>query len=355
MHKWVLFILGLLTLAGAQASSAQTPEEFYRGKQVRFIVGTAAGQEYDLWARMIARHLRHHIPGTPTIIVENMPGAGHVIAANYLFDIAARDGTVIGMVSRNIPDAAVLKLPGVRFDPRKFNWLGSPELAHRVLIVSANSGFTRAEELFERELIIGAVGAAQAVTTAPILLKNILGMKLKVVTGYHAPQDVLLAMERGEVGGVVETIATMKGKRAQHVLSGKVRLLFNMEQKRVPEFNAPSIFEFIQKDEDRQIFQFLAVEYGDGQAYVGASRCSARSHRCPPPSLSGDHERPCIRPRSRGWRLRNNGQDRRGTRGACRCRNANPSGNHRKGFKRSGRKLVASLSTERQICNLHML
>ena len=258
MRKWLLFVLGLLTFAGAQPSAAQTPEEFYRGKQVRFIVGTAAGQEYDLWARMIARHMRRHIPGNPTIIVENMPGAGHVIAANYLYDIAPRDGTVIGMVSRNIPDAAILKLPGVRFDPRKFNWLGSPEVAHRVLIVSTASGITKAEDLFERELIIGAVGAGQAVTTAPILLKNILGMKLKVVTGYHAPQDVLLAMERGEVGGVVETIATMKGKRGQHVLSGHVRLLFNMEKERVPEFGVPSIFEFIKKEEDRQIFQFLS-------------------------------------------------------------------------------------------------
>jgi tripartite-type tricarboxylate transporter receptor subunit TctC len=265
MRKLLLLIVGLLAMAGVQNSSAQTPEEFYRGKQVRFIVGTAAGQEYDLWARMIARHLRRHIPGNPTIVVENMPGAGHVIAANYLFDVAPRDGTVIGMVSRNIPDAAVLKLPGVRFDPRKFNWLGSPELAHRVLIVSANSGFSKAEELFERELIIGAVGAGQAVTTAPILLKNILGMKLKVVTGYHAPQDVLLAMERGEVGGVVETIASMKGKRAQHVLSGKVRLLFNMEQERVPEFNVPSIFEFIKKEEDRQIFQFLTASMEMGR------------------------------------------------------------------------------------------
>ena len=170
MRNWVLFILGLLTLGGAQAASAQTPEEFYRGKQIRFIVGTAAGQEYDLWARTIARHMRRHIPGNPNIIVENMPGAGHVIAANYLFDVAPRDGSVIGMVSRNIPDAAVLKLPGVRFDPRKFNWLGSPEVSHRVLIVSADSGFTKAEELFERELIIGAVGAGQAVTTAPMLL-----------------------------------------------------------------------------------------------------------------------------------------------------------------------------------------
>jgi tripartite-type tricarboxylate transporter receptor subunit TctC len=265
MRKWVFSVLALFTLAATQVAWGQTPEEFYRGKQIRFIVGTAAGQEYDLWSRLIVRHMRRHIPGTPTIVVENMPGAGHVIAANYLFDIAPRDGTVIGMVSRNIPDAAVLKLPGVRFDPRKFNWIGSPEQGHRVLIVSGNSGFSKVEDLFERELIIGAVGAAQAVTTAPILLKNILGMKLKVVTGYHAPQDILLAMERGEVGGVVETIATMKGKRGQHVLSGKNRLLFNMEQERVAEFGVPSIFEFIKKDEDRQIFQFLSASMEMGR------------------------------------------------------------------------------------------
>jgi tripartite-type tricarboxylate transporter receptor subunit TctC len=283
MRKWLLFILALLTFAGAQPSSAETPEEFYRGKQIRFIVGTAAGQEYDLWARMIARHMRRHLPGTPTIIVENMPGAGHVIAANYLFDIAPRDGTAIGMVSRNIPDAAILKLPGVRFDPRKFNWLGSPEVTHRVLIVSTASGITKAEDLFERELIIGAVGAGQAVTTAPILLKNILGMKMKVVTGYHAPQDVLLAMERGEVGGVVETIATMKGKRGQHVLSGHVRLIFNMEKERVPEFGVPSIFEFIKKEEDRQIFQFLSASMEMGRPLltppdVPADRLAALRH-----------------------------------------------------------------------------
>ena len=258
MKKWVFFVLGLLTLAGAQPSWAETPEEFYRGKTVRFIVGTAAGQEYDLWARMIARYMRNHIPGKPTIIVENMPGAGHVIAANYLHDVAPRDGSAFGILSRNIPDAALMKLPGVRFDPRRFNWLGSPEIAHRVLLVSANSGIEKAEDLFEKELIIGAVGAGQAVTTAPILLKNILGMKLKVVTGYHAPQDVLLAMQRGEVGGVVETIASMKGKRAQQVLAGHVKVIFNMEKDAVPEFGVPSIFQFIKKDEDRLIFQFLS-------------------------------------------------------------------------------------------------
>ena len=121
MRKWLLFVLGLLTFAGAQPSSAQTPEEFYRGKQVRFIVGTAAGQEYDLWARMIARHMRRHIPGNPTIIVENMPGAGHVIAANYLYDIAPRDGTVTSVIHVTLVQEGQFN-PKATFDPGAFEW-----------------------------------------------------------------------------------------------------------------------------------------------------------------------------------------------------------------------------------------
>ena len=101
--------------------------DFYKGKQIRFIVGTAPGQDYDLWARLIGRHLTRQIPGNPSLIVENMPGAGHIIATNYLFNVAPQDGTVIGMVSRNMTDAAIMGLPNVRYDPGKFNWLGSPE------------------------------------------------------------------------------------------------------------------------------------------------------------------------------------------------------------------------------------
>ena len=121
-------------------AAAQTAEEFYKGKQIRFVVGTATGQDYDLWARLIGRHITRHIPGRPTLIVENMPGAGHIMATNYLFNVAPKDGTVIGMVSRNMTDAAVMKLPNVRYDPAKFNWLGSPEINHRVMFVSAASG-----------------------------------------------------------------------------------------------------------------------------------------------------------------------------------------------------------------------
>src|SRR5579871_1486184 len=131
----VVAALAVVRIASAPAA-AQTADDFYKGKQIRFIVGTAAGQDYDSWARLIGRHITRFIPGSPTLIVENMPGAGHILATNYLFNLAPRDGTVIGMVSRNMTEAALTRQPNVRFEPGKFNWLGSPELNHRVLLVN---------------------------------------------------------------------------------------------------------------------------------------------------------------------------------------------------------------------------
>ena len=115
-----------LVLALATPAQAQAADDFYAGKQIRIVVGTTTGGDYDLWARLLARHIGRHIPGNPTVIVENMPGAGTLLATNHLFNVAPRDGTVIGMISRSMPAAAVMKVRNVRFDPVKFNWLGSP-------------------------------------------------------------------------------------------------------------------------------------------------------------------------------------------------------------------------------------
>jgi tripartite-type tricarboxylate transporter receptor subunit TctC len=175
----VIALSCLLMLAGpASAQSAQGVDEFYRGKQLKLIVGTSSGQDYDLWARLIGRHITRHIPGEPSLVVENMPGAGHIVATNHLFNVAPRDGSVIGMVSRNMTDAAIMKVRNIRFEPGRFNWLGSPEVNHRVMFVSAASGISKVADLFERELIVGAPGGGQGVTAAPILLKNLLGLKL---------------------------------------------------------------------------------------------------------------------------------------------------------------------------------
>jgi tripartite-type tricarboxylate transporter receptor subunit TctC len=251
-------VLGLAVLALRAPVWAQTADESYKGKQIRLIVGTAAGQDYDSWARLIGRHMSRFLPGNPTFIVENMPGAGHILATNYLFNLAPRDGTAIGMVSRNMTEAAVMKLPNVRFDPGKFNWIGSPELNHRVLFVNVASGFDKVADLYERELIVGTPGGAQGVSAAPILLKNLLKMKLKIIQGYHSPGDVILAMARREVDGIVQSVGAADGARRQWVESGQMRVLFNMEHERVAGLDAPTIFEFIKTPEQRQVMGFLA-------------------------------------------------------------------------------------------------
>ena len=221
--------LTALALTGLRAPvQAQTADEFYKGKQIRFIVGTAAGQDYDSWARLIGRH---SVPARNPMFVENMPGAGPSWRPTFCSSGAAR--TVIGMVSRNMTEAAIIKLPNVRFDPAKFNWIGSPELNHRVLFVNVAAGFDKVADLFERELIVGTPGGAQGVSAAPILLKNLLHMRLKIIQGYHSPGDVILAMARREVDGIVQSVGAPAGARRQWIESGQMRVLFSMEHERV--------------------------------------------------------------------------------------------------------------------------
>jgi tripartite-type tricarboxylate transporter receptor subunit TctC len=254
---WILsWLLGCSGVASAQ--TPQDAEAFYRGRQLKLIVGTSSGQDYDLWARLIGRHITRHIPGAPSLVVENMPGAGHIVATNHLFSVALRDGSVIGMVSRNMTDAAIMKVRNIRFEPARFNWLGSPEVNHRVMFVSAASGINKVTDLFERELVVGAPGGGQGVTAAPILLKNLLGLKLKIVTGYRSPGEVVLAVTRGEVGSLVTTLGGPASARRQWVADGKMRVLFNMEPERVPWLDAPTIFEFARTDEQRQVLTFFS-------------------------------------------------------------------------------------------------
>ncbi|HEY4406667.1 MAG TPA: tripartite tricarboxylate transporter substrate-binding protein [Xanthobacteraceae bacterium] len=257
MTAALVLVLLALTAPVARAP-AQTADEFYKGKQIRFIVGTAAGQDYDSWARLVARHLPRFLPGSPTFVVENMPGAGHILATNFLFNLAPRDGTAIGMVSRNMTEAAILKLPNVRFDPARFNWIGSPELNHRVLFVNTGSGFDKVSDLYERELIIGTPGGFQGVSAAPILLKNLLHMRLKIIQGYHSPGDIILAMARREVEGIVQSVGAPVGARRQWIESGQMRVMFSMEHERVAGLDAPSIFEFIKTEEERQVMGFFS-------------------------------------------------------------------------------------------------
>lgn len=252
------FVLACLTGAPLQ-SSAQPIEDFYKSRQIKIIFGTGAGQDYDLWARLIGRHMVRYIPGGPTIIVENMPGGGHLTATNHLYNVAAKDGSILGVVSRHITDSAILKVPAVRYDPSKFNWLGSPEINYRALMVRTGADVTKVSELYEREISVGGTGSGQGVTSAPAMLRNLLGVKFKLVEGYRTASDIWLAMERGEVDAVIQTVGNIDGARREPIRQGRVRVLFTMEQGKVPGIDAPTVFEIAKTEEQRQILSFFAM------------------------------------------------------------------------------------------------
>jgi len=255
-------------LIGTGPGHADDIADFFRGKQIRFVLGAAPGQDYDVWARFLARHLPRHVPGNPGFVVQNMPGAGHMLAANWLYNVAPRDGTVWGSVSRNIPSAGIQGLPGVRYDPVKFNWLGSPELTNRGCHALSTARVKSGEDLFEHQLVVGGTGAGSTVDETPKLLRGLLGMKIKLVEGYVKPQDIQLAMERGEVEAICTTVQSFRNFRPEWVKSGFVRVLFTLEKKPVPWLDAPTVYKFVKTEEQRQTLDFFSSSIEMGRPFL---------------------------------------------------------------------------------------
>jgi tripartite-type tricarboxylate transporter receptor subunit TctC len=189
-------LAAIALLAGAQPSP-------YAGKTVSIIVGYKAGGGYDATARLLARHLPKHIPGKPTIIVQNMPGANSLIAANHIFSVAKPDGLTIGTFNRNLPIAQLTKVDGVKFDMRKFVWIGSAASEATILAIRSDLPYKTVEDLkkADKPIVIGATGPGANTYDFPLLLKEFLHLNLKIVTGYSSSADIMLAIERKEVDG----------------------------------------------------------------------------------------------------------------------------------------------------------
>ena len=234
-------------------------EEFYRGKTVRFIIHSTVGGDYDNWSRLVARNMSKYVPGNPTFVPQNMPGAGGITAANALYATLPQDGSVIGMIGRNLPFQALTNVANVRYDPRKFNWIGSPEFSNIVCVVAGDAPAKSAQELFQREVLMGGAGAGTAVSLMPVFLNKLLGMKFRLVEGYAGSSSVWLAIDRKEVHGVFLTLSAVKAARPGALESGAVRALFNMEPTPVAETKAPTIFDFAKTDEQRQLLKLMSI------------------------------------------------------------------------------------------------
>lgn len=245
--------LGLLPQVMAQPAA-----EFYQGRQIRFIVSTNAGGDYDQWSRLIVRHWGRHIPGNPTFVVQNMPGAGGIVMANHMYNQAPRDGGTIGMMGRNLPFQAVMGDKNTRFDPAKIGWIGSPEVSNYVCAVLAGSPAERAEQLYEREVLMAGAGAGTGTSTMPPLFSRLLGFKMKLVEGYGSSTAGNLAVERKEVHGLCQSYTSLSAQRPGWIQDGRIKVLFNTERKPIPGINAPSIFQFAKTDEQRQILTLFA-------------------------------------------------------------------------------------------------
>jgi len=267
MKRAIYSIIAIAAIAAAgwvAPAKAASVADFYKGKKISFIIGTSPGGTYDSWARLMARYWGSHIPGHPSFLAKNLPGAGGIKASNFLFNIAPKDGSVIATFSRNIPTRAILNHPAVKFDPVKFSWLGSPELTNRVCIAMATAKVKTATDLFKHQLLMGGAGAGTSVSTAPNLLRALLGMKFKLIEGYKGAVDVVLAMQRGEVEGICQTYTAFKVGHPGWVEKGKVNVLFNMEPTPIPGTNIPSIFKFIKGKDQRDILSFYSsnIELG---------------------------------------------------------------------------------------------
>jgi tripartite-type tricarboxylate transporter receptor subunit TctC len=247
----------------AQSNNLAT-DTFYKDRQMRFIIATATGGDYDTWARAISRHLGDHIAGKPTVVPQNMPGGGGITAANYTFNVAPKDGSVIAMIGRNLPNQAVLKLETVKFDPAKFNWIGSPEYVNRVCVAMDTAPVKTGADLLDKDLIVGGAGAGTAVSTVPTLLRKLLGLRFNVIEGYGSSTAVILAMEKGEVQGICQTINSLRNSRPGWIESGRMKILFNVEHDPVPELGVPSVYTFVKTEEQNQILDFYSssVELG---------------------------------------------------------------------------------------------
>jgi tripartite-type tricarboxylate transporter receptor subunit TctC len=190
-------------IAACIAPVAQAQDDrFYDGKQIRMIIRSGVGGGYDLYSRMLARHIGKHIPGNPVIVPNNMPGGGGILAANFVASVAPRDGTILTMVSQGLPtDQALGLTPSFKADLRTFNWIGNMSSSNQVTVVWHTSKTQTFEDAKKRETTIGSTGAGSVSTQLPALFNNLLGTKFKIITGYPDGREVDMAMERGEVEG----------------------------------------------------------------------------------------------------------------------------------------------------------
>jgi tripartite-type tricarboxylate transporter receptor subunit TctC len=268
----------ILALCPVTVVHAQGPADFYSGKSVDLYIGYSAGGGYDIYARLLSRHMGRFIPGNPAIVPKNMPGAGSLVLANWLYNVAPKDGTAFGTIGRGTGFDPLLGSTKAQFDAAKFNWIGSMNDEVSVCAAWYTSGITKLEQVQQTPLTVGGSGPAADTDQFPKVLNATIGTKFKIVTGYPGGNDVDLAMERGEVMGRCGWSWSSVIATHRHWLDEKkISVLVQLSLSKHPDLpNVPLVMDFAKNEAERQIFKLVFARQPMGRPFLA------------PPGIPGD-------------------------------------------------------------------
>lgn len=261
---------------GAGGALAQSPEAFYRGRTVELYVGTDPGGGYDLYGRLVARYIGKHIPGAPALIVKNMPGAGHLRMANWVYSAAPRDGTVLAMAPQSIAIEQLLGTAGVQYDARRFSWIGRVAPVVEVTYTWHTSQTRTLADATQRETVMGGSGAASPTVFYLKALNQLAGTKFNVISAYPSNAETNLAMQRGEVEGGSKAWASMKVDNADWLRDKKVNILVQYATSRDPDLpDVPLMMELGRTDAERRALNLFAMGNAMGRSVMATPDIAA--------------------------------------------------------------------------------
>ena len=267
--------IALLAATQASPAAAQDSADLFKGKTVNILIGFGAGGEDDAWAHLIAQYLGKHLPGNPTIVPQNVPGAGSLRVANQIYNVSPKDGTAIGMINRGVPFEPLLGGKSIQFDALKMNYIGSPSIDTTVCAARKDADVQTMQDLFTKELVIGATGSGADTQTYPEFLSRLLGMKFKIVSGYPGSREIGVAMERNEVQAICLAYDSLM--RQTLARDGKVNILFQAALKPDRRLtNVPLGTALAHSDSDREALALFFARVSMGRPFVA------------PPGLSPD-------------------------------------------------------------------
>jgi tripartite-type tricarboxylate transporter receptor subunit TctC len=272
-------LMAMAAWAPSIAGAAEQPAaEFFRDQDITLYIGTAPGGAYDLFGRMVARYMGRHVPGNPSIIPVNMEGAGSLKVANWFFAGAPRDGSVIAVINRGTPYEPLIGNSGpAHFDPTKFTWIGSPTGDMSVCVAWHESGVTRFDELFQKQLFIGSTGGGASTEVFPKAINGVLGTKMKIVLGYPGGNDIDFAMERGEVDARCGwSWSSVISTKKEWLDRGLIKVLIQLSLEKNPQLaDVPHIMEYAKTPEQQQMFRLVFSREALGYPFLAPPGLSA--------------------------------------------------------------------------------